>query len=597
MNGATFVTGKVGQAFSFDGVNDYVSVSGTFGGGPEATVEAWIKTNGTTGTFQAIVSSTEEKFIHLQLHSGGNIVAYVEGGQTPWVNMPIVLPTSTGVYRHIAFSVKSGDSRLYVDGRLVGTNLMTFNTIQATSNLRIGCGYGGFRFFNGEIDEVSIYNRALSVGEIQSIYNAGSAGKCKTNDITSTAGANGSITPLGLKTVNYGGSQTYTITANPGYHIDDVLVDGTSVGAVTDYSFSNVIVNHTIFATFTINTYNITSSSAANGFVTPDGITPVNYGGSQTYTITADPGYYIVYILVDGDSVGAVTSYIFSNVIIDHTISAQFGITSSGMAQVAKNILIPYLIDNDIKIRVAVRKAIENIDQSLAVNLWEDINHLTNEGKKVFDNGKQAVKELTDKKFTLPFSGIAATAIEYILTSDQNLAQVAINDAVAACNNIDCQREINKANEEMVNAANDIAQNDKDKALDHYKKAWEHALKAIKKLDKGSIANNTQSLSSGNSSDIPVDFSINQNYPNPFNPSTKIKFFIPMEVNSQSSKVNLKIYDLLGNEIAVLVNETKQPGDYEVEFDAAKYGLSSGVYFYRLTAGGFVETRKMVILK
>src|SRR3990172_3078266 len=166
MNGATFVTGKVGQAFSFDGINDYVSVPGTFGGGSEATVEAWIKPNGTTGDFQSIVSSTELQFMHFQLNTSGNIVAFVDGGV--WISMPIVLPTPTGFYRHIVFSVKSGDSRLYVDGQLIGTNTLTFRTIVPASNLRIGSGWDG-RYFKGEIDEVSIYNRALSSGEIQSI--------------------------------------------------------------------------------------------------------------------------------------------------------------------------------------------------------------------------------------------------------------------------------------------------------------------------------------------------------------------------------------------------------------------------------------------
>src|SRR5260221_8178741 len=124
MNGATFTTGEVGQAFSLDGVDDYVSVPGTWGGGPEATIDAWVQTSAATEDFQAIVSSTElGEFVHLQLFNDGNIVAYTDGGS---LFMPIVLQTPTNVYRHIAFSIKSGDSRLYVDGQLVGTNTLTF---------------------------------------------------------------------------------------------------------------------------------------------------------------------------------------------------------------------------------------------------------------------------------------------------------------------------------------------------------------------------------------------------------------------------------------------------------------------------------------
>ena len=89
-----------------------------------------------------------------------------------------------------------------------------------------------------------------------------------------------------------------------------------------------------------------------------------------------------------------------------------------------------------------------------------------------------------------------------------------------------------------------------------------------------------------------------QNYPNPFNPATKIKYTIPSVTLRQSQGdvlVSLKVFDVLGNEAAVLVNETQQPGNYEVEFKAEK--LSSGVYYYRLQAGSFVETKKMILLR
>ena len=109
-----------------------------------------------------------------------------------------------------------------------------------------------------------------------------------TYTITASAGANGSISPSGSVTVNHGGSQTFTITANTGYHVADVLVDGVSVGAVTSYTFTNVTANHTIAASFALDTYTITASAGANGTISPSGSVTVNYGGSQTFTITAE---------------------------------------------------------------------------------------------------------------------------------------------------------------------------------------------------------------------------------------------------------------------------------------------------------------------
>jgi sugar lactone lactonase YvrE len=94
------------------------------------------------------------------------------------------------------------------------------------------------------------------------------------------------------------------------------------------------------------------------------------------------------------------------------------------------------------------------------------------------------------------------------------------------------------------------------------------------------------------------DFSLEQNYPNPFNPSTSIRYTISPVIASgakQSQLVTLKVFDILGNEVATLVNEEKSAGNYEVDFDAT--GLSSGIYFYKLSAGSLVETKKMILLK
>lgn len=95
----------------------------------------------------------------------------------------------------------------------------------------------------------------------------------------------------------------------------------------------------------------------------------------------------------------------------------------------------------------------------------------------------------------------------------------------------------------------------------------------------------------------PFEFHLFQNYPNPFNPNTKIKFIIPNNVILSEAKnlVTLKVFEVLGNEVAILVNEEKPAGSYEVEFNVS--GLPSGVYFYRLQAGDYVSTKKMSIIK
>ena len=92
-----------------------------------------------------------------------------------------------------------------------------------------------------------------------------------------------------------------------------MLVDGGSVGAVTSYTFESVDAAHTIAASFAIDSFAITVTPGAHGGITP-GSGSVDYGSSPTYTITPDPGYHVADVLVDGGSVGAVTSYTFENV-------------------------------------------------------------------------------------------------------------------------------------------------------------------------------------------------------------------------------------------------------------------------------------------
>ena len=106
----------------------------------------------------------------------------------------------------------------------------------------------------------------------------------------------------------------------------------------------------------------------------------------------------------------------------------------------------------------------------------------------------------------------------------------------------------------------------------------------------------------------PKEFVLYQNYPNPYNPTTKIKYEIPLgfaasPFNKGGTKggfVTLKVYDVIGNEVATLVNEEKQPGVYEVEFNSHSdegQNLSSGIYFYQLKAGRFTDTKKMILMK
>ena len=146
-----------------------------------------------------------------------------------------------------------------------------------------------------------------------------------THDIVSSAGANGSISPLGTTTVFEGSSQTYTITPGAGFTVATLTIDGATTTASTTYTFVNVLAPHTIMATFSaLPTHDIVAIAGVNGTITPVGTTTVFEGSSQTYTITPSVGFGVASLTVDGVSTTSSTTYTFANVTASHTISATF---------------------------------------------------------------------------------------------------------------------------------------------------------------------------------------------------------------------------------------------------------------------------------
>jgi len=143
--------------------------------------------------------------------------------------------------------------------------------------------------------------------------------------ITASAGANGSISPSGAVVVAPGADQAFTITPDGCHHVADVLVDGSSAGAPTGYTFTNVQANHTIAASFAIDgPFTITATAGAGGTIGPSGAVSVACGDSQSFTISPDPGYSVDQLVVDGVNTSPAPSYTFTNVTANHAISVTF---------------------------------------------------------------------------------------------------------------------------------------------------------------------------------------------------------------------------------------------------------------------------------
>ena len=222
--------------------------------------------------------------------------------------------------------------------------------IDLTWNANTEAYLGGYKIYHRAASEVS-YRTPVIVGTVSSQQLTGlsngtkyyiaissmnavgvESAKCSAiavtprapSMITATVGTGGAISPTGGVSVPYGTDQSFTITPNEGYHVLKVLVDGVSVGAVTSFTFTNVIKAHTIAASFALNTYTITATAGLHGAITPSGAVTVQHGANKLFRITPDSGYHVKDVVVDSETKGAVKSYTFISVTAAHTITASF---------------------------------------------------------------------------------------------------------------------------------------------------------------------------------------------------------------------------------------------------------------------------------
>ncbi len=187
----------------------------------------------------------------------------------------------------------------------------------------------GYHLSNLQVDGSSVDSTTsytfINVTANHTISASFAANSPSAYTITASAGSGGTISPSGSVSVTSSNNQAFTITPSSGYHLSNLLVDGSHVDSTTSYTFINVTANHTISATFAVNTSDtIVAAAGTGGSITPFGNVVVTSGNNQKFTITANGGYYLSVLLVDGIPVDSSTSYTFINVTSNHTISAYF---------------------------------------------------------------------------------------------------------------------------------------------------------------------------------------------------------------------------------------------------------------------------------
>ena len=242
---------------------------------------------------------------------------------SPTVSITPLGPVTMDVGQSTIFTATSGGGsgiytvyQWYVDGSAqAGAEASTFSFAPASAG-----SYSVTATVTDSLGETSAISSAVTVTVNQLT-------------ITITQTANGQISPgTSPVNINYGATPSFNITPAIGYHIASITADGASVTVTSSigqtYQFNAVSTDGSLTATFAINTYTLTVTQSNNGVISP-GTTTVNYGASQTFTITPNTGYSIASLTIDGSTVAAASSYTFSNVQSSHTISATFAITSS----------------------------------------------------------------------------------------------------------------------------------------------------------------------------------------------------------------------------------------------------------------------------
>lgn len=318
------------EGLRFDGEGDYVDCGSndSLNITDSITISAWVKPAATMPSEAGIVAkqSTSTGEAYGLIYRQGNLGLRARIGGT-WNTTYFTQNPEPDVWTYLVATYDGSTVRVYKNDILDNSTSITGSIGLSDYSLTIGRQWNSWSaFFHGSIKDVRVYNRALEANEILDLYSDVTA--VSTYSVTASAQTGGSIVPNGTLQLADGDNLAFTITPATGYHVANVLVDGSSVGAVGSYTFANIADNHTISATFAVTqvTHTIQASAGIGGSISPSGTTTIDQGQDQLFTITPLAPFYTTDVLVDGSSVGNVDSYSLSNITSSHTISATFGL-------------------------------------------------------------------------------------------------------------------------------------------------------------------------------------------------------------------------------------------------------------------------------
>jgi hypothetical protein len=304
-------------AYIFDGVDDYMTLWGNKN--TSFTIAMRVRPDQLKAMDISKLAEYHSSALYdrnLIMNADGSVTASINDG-TP-KSVTSVSKLTAGEWAHIAMTGNGSNLKIYVNGILENT-ISTGSAITTydSPELVLGMAAKTASFFKGQLNDVRMYDHALTdseIGVLSGMYFS----------ISAEAGPGGSISPSGSVLVNVATDKSFSITPYSNYQIDDVIVDGNSVGAVSNYTFTNVSSNHTITASFERVIHTINSTAGSNGSINPSGNVGVAHGDNQAFSISPDDGFNISSVNVDGNNIGTNSSYTFYNVTSNHSISATF---------------------------------------------------------------------------------------------------------------------------------------------------------------------------------------------------------------------------------------------------------------------------------
>jgi len=420
--------------------------------------------------------------------------------------------------------------------------------------------------------------------------------------ITASAGAGGSITPSGAVGVACGADQAFTITPDSCHVVADVLVDGGSVGAVTDYTFLDVQADHTISASFAAINYTITASAGAGGSITPSGAVGVTCGDDQAFTITPDTCYVVEAVLVDGDTVGAVTDYTFLDVQADHTITASFApspaytitATAGAGGSIVPSGAVVVACGDDQAFTITPDSGFNVLDVLVdagSVGAVLNYTFLDVMADHTIDASFVDV-ECPSITVTAPNGGESV-----IIGSDLDITWTASDNVAVTC--LDVLLSRNGSGGPFVTLSSCVP----DTGGYTWTVTGPVTTDALVKVIAHDAAGNACEDVSDTTfaigdvtgvAEAPVTaFALRGIQPNPTRGSARVEFSVPTEAH-----VLITVFDMQGRAVATLADRTFAPGYHDVTWNGAGDGsrLAAGIYLIRLQAPGTNQVQRVTLI-